>query len=88
MSNEAGSQIFTFLSSVPGALRFSCVVRYAFRRKYFLIFFKILNFCGGVSMAASWARHWSAGSFFNFVAWTGLILSLASFIIHALKIYQ
>ena len=39
-------------------------------------------------MAASWARHSSEGGFFNFVAWTGLLLSIAVFSIHSLKIYQ
>jgi len=67
------NQIFTFVSTIPGAVRLACI---------------IFNFCGGVSMAASWATNSSRGSFFNFTAWFGLIVSIFFFFLHSLDIHQ
>ena len=39
-------------------------------------------------MASNWASGTSNGSFFNFTAWMGLIISSAVFMIHFLEVYQ
>merc|ERR1719206_678423 len=61
-------------TDVRGAVRLLCV---------------ITNFCSGVSMASSWpAKESSRGQFFSFTAWTGLILSIISLIVHSFNIFN
>eukprot|EP00090_Calanus_glacialis_P002985 TRINITY_DN12175_c0_g1_i1.p1 TRINITY_DN12175_c0_g1~~TRINITY_DN12175_c0_g1_i1.p1 ORF type:complete len:224 (-),score=30.03 TRINITY_DN12175_c0_g1_i1:84-725(-) len=61
-------------TDVKGAVRLLCVVS---------------NFCSGVSMASSWPeKETNRGQFFNFTAWTGLILSIISLLIHSFNVFN
>ena len=88
---SSANQIVAYISTIPGAVRLSCVVSlFKASCTYIITFcdFQILNFISGVCMASSWATNTSYGSFFNFTSWMGLILSIFIFIAQSLEVYQ
>merc|ERR1712215_195569 len=64
----------SYIKSLKGAVRLLCVV---------------LNFCAGVSMAASWpSKESSRGQFFSFTAWSGFIFSIISLVVHSFNVFN